>query len=87
MDSKYVMIKKQVEAKQEAEKTKNLKEVVKNEVEFKKDMVKFYGVNPGATKEVDLTQFTGQKGGKENSNIKSHNERPQTVPENVMSRQ
>jgi hypothetical protein len=54
MDPKYVQIRKQIEARQEAEKTKSLKEVVKNETEFKKDMAKFYGVNPGATKDVDL---------------------------------
>jgi len=73
MDPKYIQIRKQIEAKQEAEKTKSLKEVVKNEADFKKDMAKFYGVNPGATKDVDLRQFIGQQG-KENS------QRPQTVP-------
>jgi len=32
---------------------------VKNEPEFKKDMAKFYGVNPGATKDLDLNHFLG----------------------------
>ncbi len=54
MDSKYVQIKKQIEAKHEAEKSKTLKQVVKNENEFKKDMAKFYDVNPGATRDVNL---------------------------------
>jgi hypothetical protein len=36
-----------------------LKEVVKDENGFKKDMAKFYGVNPGATKEVPLENFLG----------------------------
>jgi hypothetical protein len=54
-----------LKAKAEAEKTKTLKEVVKNPTDFKKDMAKFYGVNPGATKEIDLELYLGQKG-KEN---------------------
>lgn len=54
MNTKYVSIKKQIENKKEAEKTKTLKQVVTNEADFKKDMAKFYGVNPGATKDVDL---------------------------------
>lgn len=41
---------------------------MKNESEFKKDMAKFYGVNPGATKEVDLNHFIGQKGKENNEN-------------------
>ena len=59
MGNKYMQIKKQVEAKQEAEKTKTLKQVVANEQEFKKDMAKFYGVNPGATKDVNLNHYIG----------------------------
>jgi hypothetical protein len=42
-----------------------LKQTVKNETEFKKDMAKFYGVNPAATREVELSHFVGQTG-KEN---------------------
>ncbi len=45
--------------RKEQEKQKTLKETVKNETEFKKDMAKFYAVNPGATKQVDLGQFVG----------------------------
>ena len=41
------------------DKTKTLRETVKDEKDFKKDMAKFYGVNPGATKDVDLNQFVG----------------------------
>ena len=54
MESKYVQIMKQIEAKKESEKTKSMKEVVKNEADFKKDMAKFYGVSPGATRDIDL---------------------------------
>jgi hypothetical protein len=54
MGDKYTQIKKQMEARQEAEKNKTLKEVVKDEANFKKDMAKFYDVNPAATKDVDL---------------------------------
>jgi hypothetical protein len=68
MGNKFVLIKKQLEAKQEAEKSKTLKQVVGNEQEFKKDMAKFYGVNPGATKEVNLNYFVGQVGAKEKEN-------------------
>jgi hypothetical protein len=73
MESKYVQIQKQIEARKEAEKQKSLKQVVKNETEFKKDMAKFYGVNPGATKGVELSHFVGQLG-------KENQARPQTVP-------
>jgi hypothetical protein len=69
MDSKYIQIKKQIEAKKEAEKTKSIKEIVKNESEFKKDMAKFYAVYPGATRDIDLGQIIVQqqgKNGKEN---------------------
>jgi len=59
MANKYMAIKKQQEAKIESEKTKTLKQVVQNETNFKKDMAKFYGVNPGATKEVNLDHFVG----------------------------
>ena len=34
-------------------------------------MAKFYGVNPGATKEVNLSHFVGQKG-KENDGNQSN---------------
>lgn len=51
--------------KKEQEKTKTLKEVVKDQDGFKKDMAKFYGVNPAATKNVELDHFVGQTG-KEN---------------------
>ena len=47
--------------RKEQEKQKTLKETVKNETEFKKDMAKFYAVNPGATKQVDLGQFVAKK--------------------------
>ena len=73
MGQKYQQIKKQIEAKQEAEKTKTLKQVVKNETEFKKDMAKFYSVNPGATKDIDLQQFIGQKGKENNHNNSNKN--------------
>ena len=33
--------------------------MVKDEKEFKKDMAKFYAVNPGATKDVNLNDFVG----------------------------
>ncbi|CDW75394.1 UNKNOWN [Stylonychia lemnae] len=86
MASKYMGIRKQIEAKQESQKTKTLKQVVVSETDFKKDMAKFYGVNPGATKDVNLNHFVGQKG-KENesqNDIKSQGSqiinRPQTVP-------
>lgn len=59
MDSKYMIIKKQMEAREEALKQKTLKETVKDEEGFKKDMAKFYGVNPGLTKEVNLNHFIG----------------------------
>lgn len=59
MNNKYIQIKKALEAKEEAAKQKTLKETVKNEAEFKKDMAKFYGVNPGATKDVPLDHFIG----------------------------
>lgn len=59
MDTKFVEIQKQIEAKKEGEKTKTLKETVKDQVEFKKDMAKFYAVNPAATKHVELDQFVG----------------------------
>lgn len=48
-----------MKAKEEAEKKKSLKDVVKNPTEFKKDMAKFYGVNPGATKDVNLELYIG----------------------------
>jgi hypothetical protein len=35
-------------------KQKSLKEIVSDPEGFKKDMAKFYGVNPGATREIDL---------------------------------
>jgi phage portal protein BeeE len=35
-----------------------LKDVVKRPLAFKKDMAKFYGVNPSMTKDVDLQKFT-----------------------------
>ena len=59
MDPKFIEQKKKEEQKLESEKTKTLKEVVKDETAFKKDMAKFYGVNPGATKEVELGHFVG----------------------------
>lgn len=55
-----------MEARKEAEKQKTLKQTVKNVSEFKKDMAKFYGVNPAATKDVELGYFVGQIG-KENN--------------------
>jgi hypothetical protein len=48
-----------MEAKLESEKSKTLKQVVSNENEFKKDMAKFFGLNLGATKEVNLNHFVG----------------------------
>ncbi len=75
MGNKYQQIQNQLKAKEEAEKAKTLKEVVKNPTEFKKDMAKFYGVNPGAKKDVDLELHLGQKG-KENE---SQNHRQQSV--------
>lgn len=95
LDSKYMQIQKSLENRKEAEKQKTLKQTVKNEQEFKKDMAKFYGVNPGATKEVELGHFVGQIGGgaaasqpgKENHlpqqsqhRVQSAQVRPQTVP-------
>jgi hypothetical protein len=59
-----------MEVKKELEKTKSLKDIVKRPIEFKKDMAKFYGVNPGTTKNVDLEQFIGQTG-KENDSQNS----------------
>jgi hypothetical protein len=53
-----------------------LKDTVQNETDFKKDMAKFYGVNPGATKDVNLNHFVGQKG-KENA---SENNNPDVRP-------
>ena len=41
-------------------------------------MAKFYAVNPGATKDVDLNNFIGQEG-KENSKSESNKGRPQTT--------
>jgi hypothetical protein len=52
-----------------------LKEVVKEENGFKKDMAKFYGVNPGATKDVQLDHFVGQIG-KENASSEINKTRP-----------
>lgn len=80
MESRYMQIKKQMEAREEAMKPKTLKQVVSDKEGFKKDMAKFYGVNPGMTRDVDLNQFVGQKG-KENSEGQSANgNRPFTVP-------
>ena len=59
MDPKFIEQKKKEEQKLESEKTKTLKEVVKDETAFKKDMAKFYGVNPGATKDVPLENYVG----------------------------
>ncbi len=59
MDSKFMQIKKQIELKKDQEKTKTLQETVENPAAFKQDMAKFYGVNPGATRDIDLKQFTG----------------------------
>ena len=59
MESKYMQIKKQVEAKKEGERTKSMKELVKNEADFKKDMAKFYGVNPAATRDIELGMIVG----------------------------
>ena len=59
MNNKYIQIKKALEAKEEAAKQKTLKETVKNEVAFKLDMAKFYGVNPAATKDIPLDHFIG----------------------------
>jgi len=56
----YFPYKKQVEAKKEGERTKSMKELVKNEADFKKDMAKFYGVNPAATRDIELGMIVGQ---------------------------
>lgn len=40
-------------------------------------MAKFYGVNPGATREVNLNNFIGQKG-KENTNENFDNKSQQS---------
>ena len=46
--------------KKERAKDKTLKETVVGDKEgFKKDMAKFYGVNPAMTKNVDLENFIG----------------------------
>lgn len=45
-----------------------MKQVVANEGEFKRDMAKFYAVNPGATKDVNLNHFVGQVGAREKEN-------------------
>ena len=58
-----MQIQKSLETRKEAEKQKSLKQTVKDEQGFKKDMAKFYGVNPGATKDVELSHFVGQIGG------------------------
>ena len=57
-----------MEAKEEAMKPKTLKEIVppQNEADFKKDMAKFYDVNPAATKEVDLKDHLASQPIKEN---------------------
>lgn len=86
METKYMQIKKQLEQRKEAEQQKTLKQTVKNENEFKKDMAKFYGVNPGATKDVELSHFVGQQG-KENSLPVQQQIRPQTVPVEHSDRQ
>ena len=68
MEGQYMKLKKQTEAKKEAEKGKTLRETVKDQEGFKRDMAKFYGVNPGLTKNVDLNHFISQKG-KENEQL------------------
>jgi len=50
-----MQIQKQIEAKKELSKAKSVKEVVKDQAAFKNDMAKFYSVNPGATKNIDLS--------------------------------
>ena len=72
MGAKYMQLKKQQEAKQEAARQKTLKETVAEKAAFKKDMAKFYAVNPSLTKQVDLDKFVGQVG--------QETQRPQTVP-------
>lgn len=82
MGTKYAQIQNMLKVKEEAEKQKSLKDVVRNPTEFKKDMAKFYGVNPGATKDVNLDLYIGQKG-KENasSNPAASLIRPQSLAE------
>ena len=65
--------------KKELEKTKSLKEVVTDHDGFKKDMAKFYAVNPAATKNVELDQFVGQIG---KENAEANNQRPMTTKSN-----
>lgn len=57
MDPRFVANRKAMEARIEAMKPKALKETIigaHDEQEFKRDMAKFYDVNPALTKDVDL---------------------------------
>lgn len=53
--------------KKNQNKEQTMKDVVQRPIEFKKDMAKFYDVNPSLTKNIDLNQIVIVKG-KENEN-------------------